>query len=153
MPSAKIVADAARRWADAGLPSPGSSRLQAVGREAKRAGEVTKYLSGLDPLGKACAAARTTTHNNPSPKPAKNVFLELFAGNVHLGGAVLVKKLDVGAHLKAAHGDTFDLRCERVLRQVLLPIFGRIKFGGFIWRHPSPRDMFTSPRACPNFVP
>ena len=53
-----------------GLSSPGvCSRpsLQAIGREAKRAGEVAKDLAGLDPLVKDCAAARRLKHNNPEP--------------------------------------------------------------------------------------
>ena len=61
MPSAKNFADAASRWADAGVLSLGrvfTPSLQAIGRDADRTREVAKYLAGLDPLGKACAAAR-----------------------------------------------------------------------------------------------
>ena len=61
MPPATHVTDAESRWADAGLLSPVSvftPSLQAIGREAKRAGEEAKYLAELDPLGKVFAAAR-----------------------------------------------------------------------------------------------
>ena len=57
---------------------------------------------------------------NVAPEPAKKMFQELFAGNACLSGAVLVKKLHVGAPLEAAGGGLVDLRCERVLHQVLL---------------------------------
>ena len=51
--------------------------LQAVGREAIRAGEEAKYPAGPRSAGKkACAAARRITHNNRVP--------------AHLSGAVLV---------------------------------------------------------------
>ena len=55
MPSAKNVADAAPGWADANLPSLGSvwsiCHWRPV-RDAKRPGEVAKYLGGLDHLVK-----------------------------------------------------------------------------------------------------
>ena len=57
---------------------------------------------------------------NVAPEPAKKMFQELFAGKACLSGAVLVKKLHVGAPLEAAGGGLVDLRCERVLHQVLL---------------------------------
>ena len=57
MPSVKNVADAASRWADAGLLSPGSvftpSLLQLVGRPNGPA-----RWQELDPLRKVCAVAR-----------------------------------------------------------------------------------------------
>ena len=70
-----------------GLLPPGSvltPSLQAVGRDAELASEVAKYLAGLDPLGKACAAVRRTTQKSPARQLAKKCFLELFAGNAYL---------------------------------------------------------------------
>ena len=63
MRSAKNVADAASRLADAELSSLGSvftCSLQAPGQEAKRVCEAT-YLAGLDPLGNAQQSRSTTS--------------------------------------------------------------------------------------------
>ena len=91
VPSAKNVTHAASLSADAGLLSPGSvftPSLQAIGREAKRAGEVENTQQGSIRRGK-----------NLAPQLAKKMFLELFAGNPYLSGAVLATKPDVGAPL------------------------------------------------------
>ena len=93
MPSAENVADAASRWADAGLLSAGSvftSGLQAIGRDGERAGEVAK--------GSIRWEKRDHTQN---PSPSTDREIQLFAGNAYSSGAVLVNKSDVGACLEA----------------------------------------------------
>ena len=89
VPSANTVADGASRWADAGLLSPASVFTPSLHWFAKRAGEVAKYLAGLDPVRRACAS-----------RPTKKCVLELFAGSAYLSGAVLANKLVVGVLLE-----------------------------------------------------
>ena len=69
-------------------------------------------------MGKACAAARRSGCGNPGYRPAKKLFLELFSENALLSVAVLWNKLDV-AFLCRPSAKVFDLRCKRVLNQVL----------------------------------
>ena len=83
MPSAKNVADAASRWADTGLSSPGSvftPSLQAAGREAKRASEVVKYLAGRS-AGKGLCSSLKVQSQKCCAKQAKNSVLG--AGKAH----------------------------------------------------------------------
>ena len=82
--------------------------LHAIGRVAERAGEVAKYLAGLDPLGRLLQQL-----GGPNTKIQKFV-LELFVRKACLSVAVLKRKLNGGAPMDAAHG------------------FGKKRFGGII---------------------
>ena len=77
MPSAKNVPDAASRWADTSLLSPGSvftPTLQSISQDAKRASEPANYLSGVDHLRISCFATRRHACEIPAPRPTKGTL-------------------------------------------------------------------------------